>query len=45
MGNRRVHRVLLGKSEGKRTLERPNRRWGEYIKMDIQRWNRETWTG
>jgi hypothetical protein len=27
---------LLGKSEGKRPLERPNRRWEDNIKMDLQ---------
>ena len=31
-----VNRVLVGKSEGKRTLGRPRRRWEENIKMDIQ---------
>jgi hypothetical protein len=30
-----VHRVLVGKPEGKRPLERPRRRW-EDIKMDLQ---------
>jgi hypothetical protein len=29
-----VHRVLVGKPEGKRPLERPRRRWEEIIKMD-----------
>ena len=32
---RGVHRVLVGKPEGKRPLGRPRRRW-EDIKMDIQ---------
>jgi hypothetical protein len=32
---RGVHRVLVGKPEGKRTLGRPRRRW-EDIKMDLQ---------
>jgi len=31
-----VHRVLVGKPEGKRTLGRLRRRWGVNIKMDIQ---------
>jgi hypothetical protein len=36
MGEERgVHRVLVGKPEGKRPLGRPRRRW-EDIKMDIQ---------
>ena len=33
---RGVHRVLVGRSEGKRPLERPRRRWGDNIKMDLQ---------
>jgi hypothetical protein len=33
--NRGVHRVLVGKPEGKRPLGRPRRRW-ENIKMDLQ---------
>ena len=31
-----VHRVLVGKPEGKRPLGRPKRRWKDNIKMDIQ---------
>jgi hypothetical protein len=31
-----VHRVLVGKPEGKRPLERPRRRWEINIKMDLQ---------
>jgi hypothetical protein len=34
---RGVHRVLVGKSEGKRPLGRPRRRWEENIKMDLQK--------
>ena len=33
---RGVHRVLVWKSEGKRPLGRPRRRWEDYIKMDHQ---------
>jgi hypothetical protein len=33
---RAVHRVLVGKPEGKRTLGRPRRRWEDNIKMDLQ---------
>jgi len=37
MGERRdVHRVLVGKPEGKRQLARPRRRWEDNIKMDLQ---------
>ena len=36
-GERRgVYRVLVGKPEGKRPLERPRRRWEDNIKMDLQ---------
>ena len=31
-----VHRVLVGKPEGKRPLVRPRRRWQDNIKMDLQ---------
>ena len=33
---RGLHRVLVGKPEGKRPLGRPRRRWEDNIKMD--RW-------
>jgi hypothetical protein len=37
MGEERgVHRVLVGKPEGKKPLGRPRRRWGDNIKMDLQ---------
>jgi len=31
-----VHRVLVGKPEGKRPLGKPRRRWEDNIKMDLQ---------
>jgi len=31
-----VYRVLLGKPEGSRPLERPRRRWVDNIRMDLQ---------
>jgi len=31
-----VYRVLVGKPEGRRTLERPRRRWVDNIRMDLQ---------
>jgi hypothetical protein len=31
-----VHRVLVGKPEGKRMLGRPRRRWEDNIKMDVE---------
>ena len=33
---RGVHRVLVGKPEGKRPLERPRRRWEDCIKMALR---------
>jgi hypothetical protein len=31
-----VYRVLVGKAEGKRPLERPRRRWEGGIRMDLR---------
>ena len=31
-----MHRVLVGKPEGKRPLGRPRLRWEDNIKMDLQ---------
>jgi hypothetical protein len=33
---RNVYRVLVGKPEGKRPLEKPRRRWEDGIKMDLK---------
>ena len=33
---RDVHKVLVGKPEGKNPLGRPRRRWEDNIKMDLQ---------
>ena len=33
---RGVHRVLVGKPEGKRPLGRPRLRWEDNIKMDVR---------
>ena len=33
---RGVHKVLVGKPEGKRPLGRPRRRWEDNIKMGLQ---------
>jgi len=35
--NRGVHRVLVGKPEGKRSKGRPRRRWEDNIKIDLQK--------
>ena len=51
---RGVHRVLVGKPEGKRPLGRTRLRWEDNIKMDLGKvggvgdrmelaWNRDTW--
>jgi len=42
---RGVYRVLVGKSEGKRPLGRPRRRWEDNIKMNLQEVGRGAWTG
>ena len=31
-----MHRILVGKPEGKRPLGRPRRRWVDNMKMDFQ---------
>ena len=37
MGERSgVYRVLVGKTEGKRTLGRPRRRWEDNVEMGLQ---------
>ena len=33
---RGMHRVLVGKPEGKRPLGKPRRRWEDNIRMDLQ---------
>ena len=42
---RGVHRVLVGKAEGKRPLGRHRRRWEDNIKMDLQEvgWGCRDW--
>jgi len=46
-GEKRLYRVLVGKSEGKRPLGRPRRRWEDNIRMNLQEvgcgWG--AWTG
>ena len=37
---RGVHKVLVGKPEGKRLLGRPRRRWEDNMKMDLQEMGR-----
>jgi len=46
MGEGRVvHRVLVGKPEGKRPLGRPRCRWEDNIKMDFRKWEGIVGTG
>jgi hypothetical protein len=33
---RKVYRVLVGKPPGRRQLERPRRRWKDWIRMDFR---------
>ena len=40
-----VHKILVGKPEGKRPLGRPRRRWEDNIKMDLQEWAGVVGTG
>ena len=42
---RGVHRVLIGKPEGKRPLNNPMRRWEDNIKIDLQELGWEAWAG
>jgi hypothetical protein len=42
---RNVNRLLVGKPEGKRPLERPRRRWVDNIRMDLERWDGVMWIG
>jgi hypothetical protein len=42
---RKVYRVLLGKSEGKRPLGRPRRRWEDGIRMDLGEIGLGVWIG
>jgi hypothetical protein len=42
-----AYRVLVGKPEERRPLERPRRRWEDNIKMDLREvgWGGGPWTG
>jgi hypothetical protein len=44
---RGVYRVLVGKPVGKRPLGRPRRRWGDNVRMDLQKvgFGCEDWIG
>ena len=40
-----VHRILVGKPEGKRPLGRPRHRWEDNIKMYFRKWEGVVGTG
>jgi hypothetical protein len=42
---RNVYRILMGKPEGRRPLERPRRRWEDGIRMDLREngWDSVDW--
>jgi hypothetical protein len=40
-----AYRILVGRPNGRRPLERPRRRWEDNIKMDLQDVGWGTWTG
>jgi hypothetical protein len=42
---RKVYKVLLGKSEGKIPLGRPRRRWEDGIRMDLGEIGLGVWIG
>jgi hypothetical protein len=43
MGKRNAYKILVGKPEGKRPLERPRCKWEDNIKMDLK--DGVIWTG
>jgi hypothetical protein len=42
---RGAYRVLVGRPEGRRPLERPRHRWEDNIKMNLQKVGWGAWTG
>jgi hypothetical protein len=42
---RNLYRVLMGEPEGKRPLERPRRRWEDWIRRDLREigWGSVDW--
>jgi hypothetical protein len=42
---RNVYRVLVGKLEGKRPLERQSRRWEDGVKTDLREIGWRVWSG
>jgi hypothetical protein len=41
----KVYKVLMGKPEGKRPLERPRHRWEDAIRMDLREIGLGVWIG
>jgi hypothetical protein len=42
---RNAYKILIGRSEGKRTLERPDRRWEDNMKVDLMKKVLGVWIG
>jgi hypothetical protein len=42
---RKMYRVLVGMPEGERPLERPRRRWEDWIKIDLREICWGMWSG
>jgi hypothetical protein len=42
---RKMYKVLVGKPEGKRPLERPKPRWEDGIRMDLRETDLGVWIG
>jgi hypothetical protein len=42
---RKVYKVLVGKSEGRRPLGRPRRRWEDGVRMDLRETGFGVWIG
>jgi hypothetical protein len=45
MEKRNAYRLLVGKPEGKKPLERPRRRWVDNIRIDLGEVRWVVWTG
>jgi hypothetical protein len=45
MGMRTAYRLLVGRPEGKRLLEKPRHKWVDNVKMILERWHGVVWTG
>jgi hypothetical protein len=45
IGEINAYKILVVKSEGKRTLGRPRRRWEDNTRTDLGKMREEVWTG